>query len=77
MRLLLEENEKMENVLNSIAHNIEGRWYYIPGWFEKKENGEIQFHGMEKLPKELETTLQKIKKQQNPNLKENTESKKK
>lgn len=34
-----------------------GKYYYIPGWFEKMENGDYNFHHFEKLPDELITTL--------------------
>lgn len=64
MKLILDKDEKMDNVLNNIASIVDGKWYYIPGWFEKTENGELQFHHMEKLPEELTNKVAEIRESQ-------------
>ena len=64
MKLLLEQDEKMENVLNNISNVIDGKWFYIPGWFEKHEDGTFQFHHVNNLPTELTTKLEEIKEHQ-------------
>lgn len=64
MRLLLEQDEKMVNVLGSVSNMVDGKWFYIPGWFEKHENGDVEFHHMNTLPTELTNRLQQIRKEQ-------------
>lgn len=56
MRIIIEKNEELLSVLNNMGTKVvtETKEYcYIPGWFEVLEDGELQFHFMEKLPKDL------------------------
>lgn len=64
MRLLLEQDEKMVNVLGSVSNIVDGKWFYIPGWFEKHEDGSVEFHHINKLPDELTNRLNQIREEQ-------------
>lgn len=64
MRLLLEKDEAMVNVLGGTANVVDGKWFYIPGWFEKHENGDVEFHHMNSLPEELTNRLIQIREEQ-------------
>lgn len=68
MRLLLNKDESMENVIYSIANRIDDEWFYIPGWFQKHENGEIEFHNIHNLPEELTKKLEEIQEAQKEQL---------
>lgn len=66
MKIILEKGEILLNILQNMGSKVvteKKEYFYIPGWFEKLENDELQFHFMEKLPKDL---MDAIEIQRNP-----------
>lgn len=66
MKIIIEKNEKLLNILESMGSKVntkDSEYLFIPGWFKKLKDGELQFYFMEKLPKDL---IDAVEIQRNP-----------
>lgn len=63
MKIIITKEDTLEHVATSVGNMVENKYYYIPGWFEKLEDGSMQFHHMNNLPKELTDTLTALRKE--------------
>jgi len=66
MKIIITEEDTVKSVAESVGSVVNGKYFYIPGWFEKLENGDFQFHHMTKLPKELVDVLQEQRGEEKP-----------
>ena len=64
MKVIAEKNEKLDTVLASLSSVVEGKYFYLPGWFEKLPDDSFQFHHMNNLPKELVDIVEKTREEQ-------------
>ena len=60
MKVIVTKEDKMSEVLESISSVVDAKFYYIPGWFEKDDNGDFQFHHMNNLPEELTKAVKEL-----------------
>ena len=67
MKVIVTKEDKMSEVLGSISSVVSDKFYYIPGWFERDDNGDFQFHHMNNLPEELKQAVEEL---QQPSKKE-------
>lgn len=58
MRILISKEDSLQHVLESMGNMVAGKYFFLPGWWEKLENGEMQFHHSSNLPKELLDIIQ-------------------
>jgi len=66
MRVIVGKNDNFSEVVESLSSIVDGKFYYIPGWFQKDENGDFQFHHMNNLPEELKQSVEKLKNPKKP-----------
>lgn len=66
MKVIITETDTLQEVANNIGSVVNGKFFYIPGWFEKDENGDFIFHHMSKLPLELVNAVKEIQEAQQP-----------
>lgn len=63
MKVIATKDEPLMSVVESIGSVVHNKYYYIPGWWEKLDNGDMLFHHLNKLPKELTDAVTALNKQ--------------
>ena len=61
MKVITNKNLSIEYVLKDIGTCVNGKYYYIPGWWEKNHRNQLIFHHFENLPNELKDELNACK----------------
>lgn len=60
MKAIVSESKTLMEALESMGSNVEGKYYYLPYWFEKTEGG-LMIHTFEKLPEELKQEIERLR----------------
>lgn len=66
IKVIIPKETTLDETFEGLSSKVNDKFYYIPGWFEKLENGDFQFHNMNNLPKELIEAVEKIRNPKTP-----------
>lgn len=59
--MIIPKETSIKDILESTATAVNDRYFYLPGWFEKLEEGDYRFRMFNDLPNELKETIKKIR----------------
>ena len=64
MKIRVSKRKTINTLLKTIASKVDEKYYFLPFWFERENNGDFVMHHLEELPNNLKSELIKPRNKQ-------------
>ena len=61
MKIIAKPETSLKDILESNATKVDGKFFYIPGWWELTKRGNYVYHHFNNLPDELTKTIETMR----------------